>query len=67
MLFRSHLDNLVIWPATEYVTSRPTIERAVDELRAELEQQVAKFETEDRMLEAHRIRQRTEYDLEMMK
>ena len=63
----SRLDNLVIWPATEYVTSRPTIERAVDELRAELEQQVAKFEAEDRMLEAHRIRQRTEYDLEMMK
>ena len=63
----SHLDNLVIWPATEYVTSTPTIERAIDDLRAELEQQVAKFETEGRMLEAHRIRQRTEYDLEMMK
>ena len=63
----SHLDNLVIWPATEYVTSRPTIERAIDDLRAELEQQVAKFEAEGRMLEAHRIRQRTEYDLEMMK
>ena len=53
--------------ATEYVTSSPTIERAVDDLRAELEQQVAKFESEGRMLEAHRIRQRTEYDLEMMK
>ncbi len=63
----ARLDNLVIWPATEYVTSKPTIERAVDELRAELEQQVARFETEGRMLEAHRIRQRTEYDLEMMK
>jgi excinuclease ABC subunit B len=63
----SHLDNLVIWPATEYVTSRPTIERAIDDLRAELEQQVAKFEHDGRMLEAHRIRQRTEYDLEMMK
>src|SRR6187397_372163 len=63
----SHVDNLVIWPATEYVTSSPTIERAIDDLRAELEQQVAKFETEGRMLEAHRIRQRTEYDLEMMK
>ena len=63
----ARLDNLVIWPATEYVTSKPTIERAVDELRAELEQQVAKFETDGRMLEAHRIRQRTEYDLEMMK
>jgi len=63
----ARLDNLVIWPATEYVTSRPTIERAVDDIRAELETQVAKFEAEGRMLEAHRIRQRTEYDMEMLK
>jgi excinuclease ABC subunit B len=61
------MDNLAIWPATEYVTSRPTIERALDEIRAELEAQVAKFEAEGRMLEAHRLRQRTEYDMEMMK
>jgi excinuclease ABC subunit B len=60
------LDNLAIWPATEYVTSKPTIERAVDEIRAELEQQVALFEAHGRMLEAHRIRQRTEYDLELL-
>jgi excinuclease ABC subunit B len=63
----SRLDNLAIWPATEYVTSRPTIERAVDEIRAELEAQVRLFEEQGRMLEAHRIRQRTEYDLEMLK
>jgi len=63
----ARLDNLVIWPATEYVTSKPTIGRAIDDIRAELEQQVAKFESEDRMLEAHRIRQRTEYDMEMLK
>jgi excinuclease ABC subunit B len=61
------LDNLTIWPATEYVTSRPTIERALDEIRAELEEQVAKFDAEGRLLEAHRLRQRTEYDMEMMK
>jgi excinuclease ABC subunit B len=61
------LENLSIWPATEYVTSQPTIERAVDEIRHELEQQVSHFESEGRMLEAHRIRQRTEYDLEMMR
>jgi excinuclease ABC subunit B len=61
------LDNLAIWPATEYVTSRPKIERALDEIRAELEERVAKFEAEGRMLEAHRLRQRTEYDMEMMK
>src|SRR2546430_10697332 len=61
------LDNLAIWPATEYVTSTPTIERAVDDIRHELEQQVAAFEEEGKLLEAHRIRQRTEYDLEMLK
>src|SRR6266513_1981906 len=61
------LDNLSIWPATEYVTSQPTVERAVDEIRAELEAQVAMFEEEGKLLEAHRIRQRTEYDLEMLK
>ncbi len=60
------LDNLAIWPATEYVTSKPTVERAVSEIRDELELQVKKFEAENRMLEAHRIRQRTEYDLELL-
>src|SRR5512144_1260011 len=63
----SKLDNLAIWPATEYITSKPTVERAVDEIRHELEAQVAQFEAEGRMLEAHRIRQRTEYDMEMLK
>jgi excinuclease ABC subunit B len=63
----SKLDNLAIWPATEYVTSTPTVERAIDEIHHELEEQVAKFEAEGRMLEAHRIRQRTEYDMEMLK
>ncbi len=63
----SRLDNLTIFPATQYVTSKPTIERAVSEIQAELESQVKKFEAEDKLLEAHRIRQRTEYDLEMMR
>src|SRR5438552_6336558 len=53
------LDNLAIWPATEYVTSTPTIERADDEIRAELNAQVRKFEDEGKLLEAHRIKQRT--------
>jgi excinuclease ABC subunit B len=63
----SKLDNLAIWPATEYVTSTPSIERAIDDIRHELEDQVSRFEAEARMLEAHRIRQRTEYDMEMLK
>ncbi len=61
------LDNLAIWPATEYVTSRPTIERAVVDIRHELEQRARELESENKLLEAHRLRQRTEYDLEMMK
>jgi excinuclease ABC subunit B len=61
------LDNLVIWPATEYVTSKPTVERALVDIRAELAGQVRLFEEQGKMLEAHRIKQRTEYDLEMMK
>src|ERR671930_2259614 len=61
------LDNVAIWPATEYVTSTPTIERAVDEIRHELEERVKELESENKMLEAHRLRQRTEYDLEMLK
>src|SRR5919204_1687031 len=62
----ARLDNVAIWPATEYVTSKPTIERAVHEIRHELEEQVKVFELEGKMLEAHRLRQRTEYDLEML-
>src|SRR6187401_2001832 len=61
------LDNIAIWPATEYVTSKPTIERAVVDIRHELEERLKVLEGEGKMLEAHRLRQRTEYDLEMMK
>jgi excinuclease ABC subunit B len=49
------------------VTSKPTIDRAYDQIRHELEEQVKRFESDGKMLEAHRLRQRTEYDLEMMK
>jgi excinuclease ABC subunit B len=63
----SRLDTITVFPATQYVTSKPTIERAAVEIRHELSEQVKKFEAEGRMLEAHRIRQRTEYDLEMMR
>ncbi|MBA3329548.1 MAG: excinuclease ABC subunit UvrB [Actinobacteria bacterium] len=62
----ARLDDLTVFPATQYVTSKPTIERAVDGIRHELEEQARLFESQGRMLEGHRIRQRTEYDLEMM-
>jgi excinuclease ABC subunit B len=62
----SKLDNIAIWPATEYVTSKPTIERAVLEIRHELEERVKELDAENKLLEAHRLRQRTEYDIEML-
>ena len=62
----ARLEHLAIFPATQYVTSRETIERSVGEIRHELEEQVKAFETQGKLLEAHRIRQRTEYDLEML-
>ncbi|MGH3046749.1 MAG: excinuclease ABC subunit UvrB, partial [Gaiellaceae bacterium] len=62
----ARLEHLAIFPATQYVTSRDTIERSVGEIKHELEEQVKLFESQGKMLEAHRIRQRTEYDLEML-
>ena len=62
----AQLEHLAIFPATQYVTDKSTIERSVDEIKHELEEQVKLFETEGKLLEAHRIRQRTEYDVEML-
>ncbi len=63
----ARLDNLVVWPATEYVTSQPTVERAAEAIRAELEGRVRALESEGKLLEGHRLRQRTEYDLELLR
>src|SRR3954454_3009941 len=62
-----HQDELIIYPATHYVTSPPTIERAVEEIRRELDECIADFDNAGKLLEAHRLRQRTEYDMEMMR
>ena len=60
------LDHLAVFPATQYVTDRPTIEGALGEIRDELSTQIAQFDAAGKLLESHRIRQRTEYDIEMM-
>ncbi|MGD9694767.1 MAG: excinuclease ABC subunit UvrB [Thermoleophilia bacterium] len=59
--------HLGIYPATHYVTPPDTIDRAVRDIRAELEQQAALFESSGRLVEAHRLRQRTQYDMEMLR
>ena len=60
------LDHLAVFPATQYVTDRPTIEGALGAIRDELATQISEFDAAGKLLEAHRIRQRTEYDIEMM-
>ena len=61
------LEHVGIWPATHYATDRATIERAVKEIGAELEQRTAELEAEGKPLESHRLRQRTQFDMEMLK
>jgi excinuclease ABC subunit B len=61
------IDHVSVWPASHYVTKDETVERAVLEIRAELESRTAELEEEGKQLEAHRLRQRTSYDLEMIK
>ena len=61
------VDHVAVWPATHYVTKEETIDRSIDQIRFELEEQVKFFEERGKDLEAHRLRQRTQYDLEMLK
>ena len=61
------IDHVSVWPASHYVTKDETVERAVEEIRAELEARTAELEAEGKQLEAHRLRQRTAYDIEMIK
>src|SRR6478736_1534665 len=61
------IDHVAVWPATHYVTKEETIERAVGQIKQELNERVAWFEERGKLLEAHRLRQRTEYDVELLK
>ena len=61
------LEHAGIWPATHYATDRDTIERAVSEIRDELEMRTKQLESEGKLLESHRLRQRTQFDMEMLR
>ncbi len=60
------LQNIPIWPATHYVTPKEKMDAAIQEIYQEMEQRVAFFESEGKLIEAQRIKQRTMYDIEMM-
>src|SRR3989454_7700337 len=61
------IDHVAVWPATHYVTKDETIEGAVVEIKQELDGRIAWLEERGKLLEAHRLRQRTEYDVELLK
>ncbi|MDG2026470.1 MAG: excinuclease ABC subunit UvrB [Acidimicrobiales bacterium] len=60
------LEELVVFPATHYATSEERMQAAVGRIETELQDQLKHFEKEGKLLEAQRLRMRTEYDLEMM-
>ena len=60
------LNNIPVWPATHYVTPKEKMDAAIQEIYKELEERVAQFEAEGKLIEAQRIKQRTMYDIEMM-
>ncbi len=61
-----YIDHIAIYPASHYVASREKLERAMAEIRRECDAQVVYFNENNKLLEAQRIAQRTNYDLEML-
>ena len=62
----STLSTLTIYPAKQFVTPYDKLHRAMRSIREELDQRVTELERENKLIEAQRVRQRTEFDLEMM-
>ncbi len=60
------LNNIPIWPANHYVTPKEKLDAAVQDIYREMEERVAFFESENKLIEAQRIKQRTLYDIEMI-
>jgi excinuclease ABC subunit B len=63
----AELEHAGVWPATHYATDRQTIERSLGEIRDELEARTKELEDQGKLLESHRLRQRTQFDMEMLR
>src|SRR6476661_1664400 len=66
-LIEDNIEHVGIWPATHYNVKEGTIESAVAEIGRELNERTAELEAEGKLLESHRLRQRTQYDMEMLR
>ena len=60
------LSHVAVYPASHYVVSPEKLEKAVSEIMAEMEEREEWFKSQGKLIEAQRIRQRTEYDMEML-
>jgi excinuclease ABC subunit B len=61
------LEHIAIFPASHYVVSKEKMEAAIKTIQAELEERVKYFKSEDKLLEAQRISERTNFDIEMLR
>jgi excinuclease ABC subunit B len=66
-LLQDDLEHVGIWPATHYTVREGMIEDAVAEIGRELNERCAELEAQGKLLESHRLRQRTQYDMEMLR
>jgi excinuclease ABC subunit B len=66
-LLADDIEHVAIWPATHYNVKEGTVEAAVAEIGRELNERCEQLEAEGRQLESHRLRQRTQYDMEMLR
>src|SRR5450631_2892355 len=66
-LLADDLEHVAIWPATHYNVKECTIEAGVAEIGRELNERCEQLESEGKLLESHRLRQRTQYDMEMLR
>ena len=66
-LIADDLEHVAIWPATHYNVKEGTIEAGVAEIGRELNERCEQLESEGKQLESHRLRQRTQYDMEMLR
>ena len=64
---KSELSHVAIFPASHYVVGKEDLERAVKAIEEELEEQIKYFKSEGKLLEAQRISERTNFDIEMMR
>src|SRR6184192_1062348 len=62
----TELPRAAVYPATHFVTERPTIERAVAAIRAELKERLAELRVQNKLLEAQRLESRTNFDIDML-